>query len=278
MAQEIFPKLLDMDKPGSAAFATPLIGDFFGVLPPHSGPLLHAFQPISAPAPVAVITVPTIPIEESYKMLGLEPTHGGYLPRGFTPFAATYFVPQPIGIVDPSAYGLHHDWLFGVTYDKLALLYTDPEELARRIEQQKGLHSPPAAVKRIAGPQNASPFDFPFLLFGGGIDYASARTAPQQTGATLTNADRELIAFDTALVERLSAAPAGLYPVVFPSGQRAIYEVDQRGNFTSVGTIVPLKDGTFMPILVKPTNLSAQINGDQAKPPNDQMITERADP
>jgi len=278
MALENFPKLLDLDRPASVNFSPAAWGDIYGALPPHSGPLLHAFEPISTPAPMAVVTVPTIPVEESYKMLGLEPTHGGYLPRGFTPFAATYFVPQPIGIVDPSVYGLHHDWLFGVTYDKLALLYTNPEELARRIEQQKGLHLPPATVKPVRGPQSVGPFDYPFLLFGGGIDYASGNTAPQQTGATFTEQERLQIAFDEALIERLSGSPPGLYPVVFPGGQRAIYEVDQAGNFAPVGTLLTLPDGSFLPVLVKPTNLPAQINGGNAKPPNDQMITERADP
>lgn len=248
------------------------------ITPPTPKPELQAFSPVSHPAPVVSAGGGSIVIDEGYKALGLEPTHGGYLPRGLTPFAGTYFLPQPIGIVDPAAYGFHHDWLLGVTYERLIMLYTNPEELNRRIEEQHGLPHPSPAPKQIRGPRDVGLFDYPLILFGGGIDYLSPNTTPLQTGGRLTPTDRQNLQFESALTERLLELGPGLYPVVFPSGIRAVVEMTKFEDLVVITDPNYFTRTTFDPNAVKPTNFLAKASGDAAKPPRDQMITERADP
>ena len=195
---------------------------------------------MSNPIPGGPVPVPTLASEVVgllTEFAGLKPTHGGFLPRGLSFAAPSYFLPQPIGIADPAAFGLHHDFLLGVTYDRVALQFTDPEELERRIAAANARPSQPVAPKIIRSRADVALFDIPLVLASGQLEFLAPNPAGFPTPAELdaialqqrAQAEQERLAEAQAAAPVNPAATTPDAPTVFVTGLTA----DQQSRLTN---------------------------------------------
>jgi hypothetical protein len=208
-------------------------------------PLLPEPGPFTKSAQIAA--------EKSYELLGLKPTHGGYLPRGLSFLAPTSFAPQPIGFVDPAAYGFHHDFLFGITYDRAVKVLVNPEGLERELEEAHALPHTPVRPKQIRGRADVSLFDAPFLIGSGQLDFFDPDTKPVPVPRSSPVGLLEEQLFNAEKFAALRAAPLGLFPVVEQSGQRALYLVTSPGVFIYAGSFSGNGSGGIEADYLEPT-------------------------
>ena len=210
--------------------------------------------------------------------LSLKPTHGGFLPRAIAPTFPMTFAPQPVGFVDPSAFGLSHEWAFGITYGRVILLFLDPEHLEHEIQssEQGGVH--PAPPKRISGPQQIALFDYPFVLASGQHEFLSSKTAPMQTTG-LTAQQAEQRAQQQILAQFLEEKRrSGELAVELPGGVVAVFP--ENAKRPPVVNLIggPIPSGGFAPISIEGITNTARASAENAKGINKEFVTERADP
>lgn len=228
--------------------------------------------------------------ELAYEAAGLKPTHGGLLPRGLGYAAPTYFFPQPIGFADPAAYGLHHDFLFGITYDRVALQFLAPEELDRRLAAARETPHAPVRPRQIRSRADVGAFDVPFLIGSGQLDYLSPegprpQGQPAEFSDLLQQAARSLVTSGMiefslpsplptasgAVGELRAAHQSNLLDLI--AAGRALDEEEIRINpFLRVG------GGSPLPLETLPVNNLQADAARDAQPPMRDVLAARTDP